>query len=1180
MAEDAAAHLARLASGGDIDVEELLDAVLLASARAGSNRGSGSPATAAASTARVRGRDHADATASAKVTPAAGGRGGADTTHKPVAAAYLPDQAGTGTVPGKRVSMGRAAPLPDALDIGRALRPLRRPWLRGVHRRLDIDATVTHYTRTGMLVPRLTPAPEPWLEVIVVLDRGTAMAVWDETVRALTKTLRALAAFRDVRVWHLEHPPGDTSVLHDHHGGVLPMHPDTARHTQPARRLLLVVSDCAAPAWRQDALWRTLHLWGRTAPVALVSPLPKRLWHRSGLDLPRTTATATVPASPGRLLSYRRPRLLRETEPTKPWQALPVLQLVPDQVLAWARTLMRTDPSGCDAVLVPATGRPPLRHRRPGTAGRPDAEPSHDRVRAAAQAFTDDRESAAVRLALAVSPLGSFTLPVLDVLRDHLVPEATLADTAEFLTAGLLTATRRASADMLYHFHPEAAAHLTGLLNRDQLWETHFALSDHLAARLQAPHGIRVVLHSPDADETLATGIRPIAHAAATTARLLGLAATDPPPRPGRDRTAGTGGKPSGTTNEDGEAARNAETPPGPLPGADERSAQGQGAASSDTAAADYGLAIRTPHAPPAPEGMAADELVIPWTFEQGTDLTAATVDALRASGLSPHHAASRIVFVAPPGAAGLPAYAALVGFLHRWVDVYADGEVLEQADPRPDTEGTGEVVKPGAFLLWAQLGGPPADGMPTVSLPADPDGSLDDYTVGVVHHAARLRMVPPGSSTAAVRMLTRVSALRIKRDNRWRLPVLSTGAEPPPADKSTEGQGIDLELIRQTAAEYRREMVKRSETAESVVAIPLSPLNGRIADADAADPAALLRRLGVTSQDGVRWTCPRHRGDPADVLLKVSPGGRVSCGRCFPHKVGLVRLTAETLRLTPDEAAVFVLNDPAVRFPLSGMAVTAHVTGAERYEYEYRCVVRDPVTGWEHEAILPERELRQLGGGRSALRLAPGDTVVTLVAGTLSRSSGRPIGLRPGQDRTFALSLTAKALVERVLAGFVPELTTGEVVVAGVARVAGARTKVAGARTRATATHKEPSASVRGAFVGREAERLRGAQRLLTGGLTNERIEVVAHSDDQETLLLNALIYAEPTGILIEGRRAVVAVPDHQIGGVRGERGLNARLAGELTDLYVQIVPSGADLRLEMEKMRGDGRGSEDAGE
>ncbi|MFD0501491.1 SAV_2336 N-terminal domain-related protein [Streptomyces rhizosphaericus] len=379
MAEDAAALLARLASAedSDIDVKELLDAVVLASAWAHSDRGdTGSASTDAADGTEQHhtpGQD--ESTADPPHPRAVRSREAIGTPHDSAASVWLEDQTEAHTIPGKRVSVGRAPAVPDALDIGRALRPLRRPWLSGVHRRLDIDATVEHYTRTNMLIPQLAPAPEPWLEVIIVLDRGTAMAVWDETVRTLTKTLHALAAFREIHLWHLEHTRGEAPALHDHHGNVLALNRASTHHTQPARRLLLVVTDCAAPAWRQDILWRTLHAWGRTAPVALINPLPKRLWQRSGLDLPHTIATATVPASPGRLLTYRRPRLLRETQDTKPWQALPVLQFAPAQILAWARTLMRTDPAGCEAVLVPATGRPPCADAVPARPAGPRSRP-------------------------------------------------------------------------------------------------------------------------------------------------------------------------------------------------------------------------------------------------------------------------------------------------------------------------------------------------------------------------------------------------------------------------------------------------------------------------------------------------------------------------------------------------------------------------------------------------------------------------------------------------------------------------------------------------------------------------------------------------------------------------------------------------------------------------------------
>ncbi|MFF7870907.1 SAV_2336 N-terminal domain-related protein [Streptomyces qaidamensis] len=539
MAENRAAQLlAALAhvglddinAGTEGDIHETLDALVLAAVRSGARQMedlAAEPSLTAEAPADAPLQSDADTDDSCDdSTP----EPGSDAGSLGGASVWLKDDSSSHSIPGSPLSIGRAPALPNALAIGRALRPLRRFRPSRVHQRLDLDATVEQYTRTGVLVPQLAPAAVPWLEAVLVMDCGTSMTVWDETSLALTQLLRTLSAFRSIVVWRLEHPPQTEPVLRDHHGRLMPMDPSDPRHCQPAHRLLLVFSDCAAPAWRRSKLWQTLHTWGRTAPVALINPLPKRLWQRSGLDLPRTTTTASVPASPGRLLAYRRPRLLRDDAPgTQPWQALPVLQMDAQHILAWARTVMRTDPRGCEAVLVPASGRvPPRNHSRRQGAAEPDAPTTDAHLTAAAQAFTDNLRSPAVRLAIAASTLDVFTLPVLDVLRERIVPDAALADTAEFLTAGLLTATRHKKADTVYRFHPAAAEHLRGLLSRDQAWDAHFALTDHLKAHPQAPHGIVAALHSPKSQEMLPTGLRPVAQAAAATARLLGVESIEP----------------------------------------------------------------------------------------------------------------------------------------------------------------------------------------------------------------------------------------------------------------------------------------------------------------------------------------------------------------------------------------------------------------------------------------------------------------------------------------------------------------------------------------------------------------------------------------------------------------------------------------------------------------------------
>ncbi|MFE2648009.1 hypothetical protein ACFXDO_36485, partial [Streptomyces nigra] len=190
------------------DIREALDALVLAAAKSGAaDRGdlaadSSLAAEQPAANAPLQSDEDTD-----EPCEAPDPEPGADADTAGAASVWLKDDSGSHLVSGSPVSIGRAPALPNALDIGRALRPLRRFRPSRVHQRLDLDATVEHYTRTGVLVPQLAPAAEPWLEAVLVVDRGTSMAVWDETSLALTQMLRALSAFRSIHVWHLEHPP-------------------------------------------------------------------------------------------------------------------------------------------------------------------------------------------------------------------------------------------------------------------------------------------------------------------------------------------------------------------------------------------------------------------------------------------------------------------------------------------------------------------------------------------------------------------------------------------------------------------------------------------------------------------------------------------------------------------------------------------------------------------------------------------------------------------------------------------------------------------------------------------------------------------------------------------------------------------------------------------------------------
>ncbi|MET7715253.1 hypothetical protein [Streptomyces sp. NPDC005407] len=270
------------------------------------------------------------------------------------------------------------------------------------------------------------------------------------------------------------------------------------------------------------------------------------------------------------------------------------------------------------------------------------------------------------------------------------------------------------------------------------------------------------------------------------------------------------------------------------------------------------------------------------------------------------------------------------------------------------------------------------------------------------------------------------------------------------------------------------------------------------------------------------------------------------------------MRLTAETLDVTPDQAAAYILDGPAANPLIPGTAVVARIVCIGREDEDIECRVRQPGTDQEYEATLGKGDVLAVWDfQRRSLRI--GDSVAALV---LPRQKKAP----EHGDTTAQLSPTAPELVERILAGCVPELTTGHIRVMKIARCAGARTKVAVARTGWV--------DARGACIGsggKDMGRITCALKMLNRGVVNEKIEIIDYAADQTTYLSFAMAPAKAklSDILIESGCAVVVVPHHQMHNVIGEGGLNAELAGKLTGLRrVDVVLRGNDPRQALDQV------------
>ena len=142
-------------------------------------------------------------------------------------------------------------------------------------------------------------------------------------------------------------------------------------------------------------------------------------------------------------------------------------------------------------------------------------------------------------------------------------------------------------------------------------------------------------------------------------------------------------------------------------------------------------------------------------------------------------------------------------------------------------------------------------------------------------------------------------------------------------------------------------------------------------------------------------------------------------------------------------------------------------------------------------------------------------------------------------------VSRASQELVMKLFEREVPEVQTGAVEIALIAREAGVRTKLA---VRSTQDGVDPV----GSCVGQRGVRVQEVIR----ELNNEKLDIIPWSDDPRLLLQGALAPAEGLQITIhEDERLVeVTAPDDQLSLAIGRGGQNVRLAAKLTDYKITI--------------------------
>ncbi len=316
-----------------------------------------------------------------------------------------------------RVPGGRA--LPDAQQLGRALRPLRRSRDHPHRTVTDIEATVRLAAETGFLDVVSRPDQERCWSAVLLVDCSPSMQVWGPLAAELRALLARSTVFRSVHVLSVDprNPSGPTG-----------------RRRSAGAAVTFLLTDGTSPGWRSPQAVRALAAWGRRGPLAVLNPLPRRLWRGTALDArPRLLAAPGEFDPLGRLVVCD--ALSGERDPEADGLlALPVLHPTASALEQWAGLLTRPGvPHLIETVLLdeapPASARPAVPQ---GTA---EELLSHFRG-----AFSPE----AYRLAVRLSAIRPLTTPLMQLVRAATMRDAGPTHVAEILLGGLLERTDQA----------------------------------------------------------------------------------------------------------------------------------------------------------------------------------------------------------------------------------------------------------------------------------------------------------------------------------------------------------------------------------------------------------------------------------------------------------------------------------------------------------------------------------------------------------------------------------------------------------------------------------------------------------------------------------------------------------------------------------------------------------------
>ncbi|MGC1305824.1 MAG: formylglycine-generating enzyme family protein [Phormidesmis sp.] len=361
-----------------------------------------------------------------------------------------------GVLPTKALPVWIADPsmLRDPLAVMRALKPLLLRGGAGMGRLLDESATVDKIARTGLWLPILAAENEPWFDLILVVDRGSSMHLWQRLVDDLVLVFQQYGAFRNLQVFEMVVTADSTAdaVRLKTQSGRRGHRPSELIDPQ-GRRIAIVLSDCAGAYWWNGQLRPMLQAWADAMPTVVWQMLPEWMWSRTALG--RGKAVALSNGTPGAANQQLQPLEIGLDEFSASELKLapiPVVTSDPSDLNNWSLMLMGDRRERTPGFLLPQFGGQVPKSksleemaqdtmRREGIPLEDEAlQQQIEKIASGRiQRFLQMSSPQARRLVMLLAAAPVITLPVMRLIRDSMMPdERSPLPVAEVFLSGLL----------------------------------------------------------------------------------------------------------------------------------------------------------------------------------------------------------------------------------------------------------------------------------------------------------------------------------------------------------------------------------------------------------------------------------------------------------------------------------------------------------------------------------------------------------------------------------------------------------------------------------------------------------------------------------------------------------------------------------------------------------------------